>query len=169
MTRLSEFSKASRIYLGYNAEGISVDPEPIQDITVDTLAPYMTQKSGSLPAGVAHTGASLVLETETTIKHQFTVDDISKYIFRMNGQEVEPETEGNRYIIKKENVNARDLDTFYLVELVDRNTGETLYSANYAGLTYAWSCLTYSQKESQLNLARTMYLYNQAANDLFEH
>ena len=45
----------------------------MQNITADTLSGYVMTKSGTLPDGITYYGSSLLLESETTVRHYFKV------------------------------------------------------------------------------------------------
>ena len=76
---------------------------------------------------------------------------------------IEPEATGatNEYCIVIENINAKDLDTNYVVSIGG-------YQLTLSTLSYSLRALEYSSNASLKTAMQALYLYNQAANAYFE-
>ena len=67
MLQYGEYAKAY-----FNGDALAETAE-MQNITADTLSGYVMTKSGTLPDGITYYGSSLLLESETTVRHYFKV------------------------------------------------------------------------------------------------
>ena len=67
MLQYGEYAKAY-----FNGDALAETAE-MQNITADTLSGYVMTKSGTLPEGITYYGSSLLLESETTVRHYFKV------------------------------------------------------------------------------------------------
>jgi hypothetical protein len=126
--------------------------------SINNLSSYKYSVSGS-ESGIVYSGSKLSLESETSIKHYFTLTGsktIDKYTFKVNGKTVTPVKSGNMYYITVENISAKNLANNYTVKI----GGLTL---NYSAMSYANSALTKTSKTALQNVTKALYLYNQAA------
>lgn len=66
------------------------------------------------------------------------------------------------------NIFAKDLDTSYTIEV---NDGFETVTVTYNPMTYRYNVLKNecAYEQDLLDLAKALYLYNQAANDYFEN
>ena len=67
MLQYGEYAKAY-----FDGDALAETAE-MQNITADTLSGYVMTKSGTLPDGITYYGSSLLLESETTVRHYFKV------------------------------------------------------------------------------------------------
>lgn len=129
------------------------------------LDAYERTKTGSVE-GLTYYGSNLILESQTTLCHYFILDsgrDISDYTFKVNGTTVAPKYNGTYYYIEITKIPASDLDTGYKVTV-----GEFVLE-NFSALTYAKRALESSSVDQKTkDVAKALYLYNQAANAIFE-
>ncbi len=138
----------------------------LTEITAQTLSGYAIKKSGTFEGGLSYYGSSVLLESETRIRHYFrlTEGSIGNHTFTVDGTEVVPVREGNTayWYVDIPNVGSKDLDRVYTV-CADGFTLE------YSALSYAYAVLDkYSESNVGLsNVARALYVYNLAANDYF--
>ena len=141
-----------------------VEPE-MTDITAQTLAQYAIRKNGSLN-GMMYHGSSVLLESETRIRHYFllTSTDIDDHMFYVDGVEVTPVREGTTsyWYIDIPNVASADLDLTYTLTVDD-------FTLEYSALSYAYAVLDkYPDSNHSLgNVAKALYRYSCAANDYF--
>lgn len=145
---MAEYGDYARAY--FNNEKVDATPE-MDAVTADTLAGYEKQTSGELPEGITYYGSSLLLESNTTIRHYFKAadgTDVSAYGF-----------------IEK--------DGYYYKEITDisadklgmaQNVTVGGFTISYSPLSYAYTVLkSDSTDESLKNLVKALYLYEQAA------
>jgi len=136
----------------FNGESLDT-PVELSNVTAETLADFSMNSNGSLPNGIEYYGSSLLLESDTTLRHYFKVDDgtnVSKYGFTGN--------KGNYYYIDRSGISADNLDS------VCRSTvGD--YVISYSPMSYAYAVLSNkNSSESLKNVVRALYLYNQTAD-----
>lgn len=133
--------------------------DELNAVSAETLSDYTYTTSGD-SSNVAFCGASLVLESETTLKLFFTVQDGAEVTFVLKDGETEqvltPTTERGMQCIAIPNIKPNALHKMWTVE-VDGLT------VNYSALSYAHKALSLNKSEALENLAKAMYLYNQAA------
>lgn len=167
--KLLDYGAASQIYFNYNTDNLA-NHEFTGDnlnVTSDMLQTYA--KSVQSHDQIATlTSTNLILESETTLKMYFTfVDGVSRddFIFTdENGNTLEAVASGNRYCVVFENIKAHELDKDYAVTITSVQDGNLSHTYNYSALSYCYVALSYAQASTKLqNLAKTIYLYNQAA------
>lgn len=142
----------------------------VKNVSLANLTPY---KSSEAPANsyVYQHGVSLVLESNTSINHYFRlIGDVSKYTFTVNGQnvkvkEMEDEDGDNYYILTIPNIPAKDLDEAYTVTVTHEDGNS--FSYTYSALSYAYLQLKNGNNDVLINLCKSIYLYNEAANTYF--
>ena len=132
-------------------------------VTTSTLEAYQFSVSGSLPAGVKLSDFSLSLKSTTSLKIYFTAKSLDGIVCKVGDTVIEPEATGatNEYCIVIENINAKDLDTNYVVSIGG-------YQLTLSTLSYSLRALEYSSNASLKTAMQALYLYNQAANAYFE-
>jgi len=165
MEKLIAYGEAASAHFG----GETVEHQ-MTEITAATLAEYALQRRGATDAGLTYFGSSVLLESETTIRHYFQLSagEISDHTFLVDGKEVTPVKEGSGsfWYIDIPNIVSKDLDRVYVLEA----DGMTI---EYSALSYAYAALnTYGNdaaKGAMCNTVRALYEYNLAANAYFEN
>ena len=113
---------------------------------------------------VSLVGATLVLESETSIYIYFMAEgDISTATFKVDGAEVIPEAVAGYdgyYVIKIENISAKDLDKEFTV-----NIGGII--VQYSALSYVNKTLSGTYEAAIGNVCKALYAYNKQANIFF--
>lgn len=132
----------------FNKEECEATQE-MNEIDKDTLSGYAYKVSGSLPDGVAYYGSSLLLKSETTIRHYFTATDAS----------VLPDG-----YTEKNGMYYYEVTGIVVVDLCNSKTttiGE--WSISYSAFSYAYSVLASDTTSTSLqNLVKALYLYYEA-------
>lgn len=136
----------------FSNENLTTTPE-INAVTVDILSDYAGKTSGMLSDDVKYYGSSLLLESDTTLRHYFKITDgtdVSQYDFSGN--------KGNYYYIDISDISADKLD-------VACKTSIGGYTVSYSPMSYAHAVLSSDNASDSLkNVVRALFLYNQAAN-----
>lgn len=157
----------SQVYFDYNTENLAnanlADEDKVLPETVD-LEDYRYCVSGS-EEGISVYGASLILESVTTIRFYFQLTGdktIDEYEFVVDGKAAEPvHYSGSYYYVDMPNVYAKHLDVMYTASVGD-------LSVTYSGLSYVEQVLNWEDAaEATVNVVKALYLYNQAANAYF--
>lgn len=135
----------------FNNENLDANTE-MDAVTADTLASFDKQISGDLPEGITYYGSSLLLESNTTMRHYFKVaegTDVSALSFSGS--------KGNYYYIDIPNISAEKLGTIQNVAIGN-------CTISYSPMSYAYAVLSSKNtSESLKNLVKSLYLYEQAA------
>lgn len=131
--KLIVYCEAARVYFaGETAEATA-------DLTAN-LDSYAATVSGE-DAAITLKGATLVVESLTTINVYFEATDISGIEFSVNGSAVTPiavDGADNLYVISIENIAVKDLDVIYQIKV--------------GGITVTYSALSYVEAILALNL-----------------
>lgn len=135
----------------FNNENLDANTE-MDAVTADTLASFDKQISGNLPEGITYYGSSLLLESNTTMRHYFKVaegTDVSALSFSGS--------KSNYYYIDIPNISAEKLGTIQNVTIGN-------CTISYSPMSYAYAVLSSKNtSESLKNLVKSLYLYEQAA------
>ena len=135
----------------FNNENLDANTE-MDAVTADTLASFDKQISGDLPEGITYYGSSLLLESNTTMRHYFKVaegTDVSALSFSGS--------KGNYYYIDIPNISAEKLGTIQNVAIGN-------CTISYSPMSYAYAVLSSKNtSESLKNLVKSLYLYEQVA------
>jgi hypothetical protein len=112
--------------------------------------------------------ASLILKSETTLRFFFQVDSAATFTATYNGQTLEVKQRSGLYYVDVVGIAAKDLDEEVTITIND-GSGTAVVSFN--PMAYCQGVLndtTGAFGAEMKDLARALYLYNQAANVYFE-
>ena len=159
-TALDDYGKAAENLFYGESNTFTAD---LSTVTTSTLTTHKFSVSGSLPVGVKLSDFSLSLKSTTSLKIYFTATSLDGVDCKVGDMVVAPEATGvaNEYCIVIENINAKDLDTNYVVSIGG-------YQLTLSTLSYSLRALEYSSNASLKTAMQALYLYNQAANAYFE-
>lgn len=129
--------------------------------TIDLTA-YERVKTGSVE-GLTYYGSNLTLESQTTLRHFFVLEDgrdINDYTFKVKGTIVTPQFDGTYYYIEITSISSNNLDTGYEVSVGDFTL------SNSSALTYAKRILESESDTKELkDLVKALYLFNKATDE----
>ena len=142
---MSNFGNFATAY--FSDETISEIPEEMLAVTSETLKAYQSE----LPENNIYYGSSLLLKSETVLRHYFT-------------EQVEGSVKkGNLYYIDYAGIAAHKLGDDIVTTV---NTTEGDITITYNPLSYAYIALSKDDVDENLkSLMRAMYLYHQTALD----
>ena len=149
---MSAYGDAAKAFFsnGTVAEQTITDDLSVYDFTV------------AMPEGISYYGSSLILESETTIRHYFKLEEgqnIANFAFTVDGESVEPVAKQGYYYIDIQNISAEMLGTAFSVSV----NGEDVIT-NYSALSYVNKVLDSDSTDDNLkNLVKALYIYNQNA------
>ena len=150
---MSDYGDAAEAYFSGEAvaEQTVTDDLSVYDFTV-----------GTMPEGISYYGSSLILKSETTIRHYFKLaegKEISDYTFSVDGTTVTPTEKQGYYCIDIKNVRAEKLGTSFNVSV----NGEEVIT-NYSALSYVYKVMESDSTDDNLkNLVKALYIYNRNA------
>lgn len=125
----------------------------MKGLTAEALLVFEKSETRELPEGIKYYGSSLLLESETTLRHYFKVEEgtnVNEYGFTDNKE--------NNYYVDFTNISAVNLS-----ENKSFTVGD--YTIVYSPLSYVYAVLkSASADESLKNLCKALVLYSDAAN-----
>ena len=162
---LSDYGAAADRLFAYSAEPPAVKAD-LSTITAENLAAYKLTQSGTAPEGLSLSGATLMLESETTLRVYFKAQTAPAVT--VDGAAVTPIQKGNAYYVAIPNILAKELGAPHTIAF-----GE--YEISCSALTYAYSVLraypesdTSAEAVNLRTLARALVRYQQTAVAYFE-
>ena len=142
----------------------------ISDITVDTITDSFTiSNAASVTANVYLSSAiymRLTYEDISADDYTFTLTYTEGGVEKTRKIEAVSLDNGGCYVDIKD-IPAAYLDYMYKVTATHVETGET-FDVKGSVLCWIRLCLEQSTNKNQINMAKAMYLYNQAANKFFD-
>ncbi len=159
------YGQYSQKYFNYNTQLVST----FEAVNEYNLSGFAETDNGNMPEGLTYYGSSLMLKSETSIRHYYHVNsgyDIEDYVFEVNGQTLTPTCRTGLYYIEIPNIAAAMLGNNAVTKI---SKGENIYEYNYSALSYMNKCKTkYTAAEDIYKLANAMASYYDAAKSYFE-
>lgn len=160
------YGAASQLQFDYHIERLADAGMEKADYSGVTIDGYPLK----LPQGtdlVTFAGASLLLESETTLRYFFLVDpSVENLVVTYNGTPLEILYRGGMYYVNVRDISAPALDKEFTITV---NDGVQEANVTYSPLTY---CQSIRNKDTSTEVLKdvcaALYLYNQAANAFFE-
>ena len=165
---MSDYGSLAQDFMDYNVENRAEVQGDLNSVTLDALTKYKSTTTAGTAAGVTYKGGSLVLKSTTAIRLYFTLDEgeIGNYTFKLGKKAVTPVETADGWMIEIANISAKDLDKFYTVTV--SSSAGTIVTVKYCGLSYVYTVLNGGSDDAKLiDLAKGIYLYNQAADAYF--
>ena len=162
---------AVQVYFGHETEQLTeADIEAMKAEATKISIPftYAETVSGTLPEGITKRTNTVMFESDNSLRTYFYFDDanLSRYTFRVNGEEVTPvKKSSGRYYIEQQNIASALLAKKYTFSVSD---GKVTYTVTASALSYAYGRQENSTNPDMVNLAKLLYLYYQAADAYFE-
>ena len=154
------------------------DDSGMADVTAESLEGYRAQISNTAD-GVIYLGSSLVLRTETAVRHYFSLPEdktINDFSFRITGnKKIHPfpmEKSDGLYFVEIPNIPSAKLGAMQKLEVWDIY-GETVNSWNYSPMSYVYAALKKYEandpavSDELADVTRALALYYRAADAYF--
>ena len=132
-------------------------------ITLADLEGYKASVTGNV-AGLKLHGANLSLMDETTLRFFFTTEEghpASSYTFAVNGKSATAMVNDDFICVEVSGIAASRLD-----DMVKLTVNGDALTVDYAPLSYVRSVIGKGKADALDQVARSLYLYNAAANQL---
>ena len=155
------------------------DDSGFANVTAASLADDEAQIDDTAD-GVTYVGSSLVMRTETAIKHYFTLpagktlDDFSFLLGEGDtAVALTPKANGNFYYVEIPNIESGNLGKAYTVTVLDGD-GSAVNTWNYSAMSYVYKVLTKAEANDPavsaelLDAVRALALYYDAAKAYFD-
>ena len=134
------------------------------DVTAaDINKPHSTANE-ILPQNIDFEGATLTLNSQTTLSLYFSCDEISE--FSCEGMTVESLSVGSYKVARIRNIPAKKLSSDFILKINGN------YQVKYCPLTYCYNVLSDTEgsySDTLKNTVRTFYLYSSEADAYFPH
>ena len=154
------------------------DDSGFASVTAASLADDEAQITNTAD-GVTYVGSSLVLRTETTIKHYFTLPadaSLDDYTFLLGegdtAIEMTPQANGSFYYVEIPDIGSGNLGKAYTVTVLDGD-GNAVNTWTYSAMSYVYKVLTKAEANDLaastelVNVSKALALYYQAADAYF--
>ena len=175
LDRMEEYGTYAQLLFNYETDQVSITQtmeDLLDEVFISNVAAYSPTISMTPDTGIEYAGATLVLETETSIRQYFRVGaghQISEYRFEVGDSPAEPVFVNGEYYVGVTNILSNALDNPYSVTVRNANDSVIGTVSNYSALSYVYRVLELNGNNNQnlVNLVKGLYLYNQAANNYF--
>ncbi len=169
---LKAYADAAKLYFDEEKNAESANQTDLSAIADMATA-------GTLPAGLTHRSATLLLESETVIRHYFELEagkNIADYTFFVDldkdgemdaAEKLEASSKtddnGTYYYVDIEGITPNELDEAYVLVAKD---AENTYSCTYGALTYLKRVNSQNAANDTKNLVTALYNYSVEAGKL---
>lgn len=165
VTDMLHYGANAQNYFAYNTENMAnagLTAQDLTNVTKETLATYGIE-AGDVVPGFKYVGASLIIESETTLRVWFQLSQsVDSYTVTFENQPMSLTKSGKYYYVDIANICAQNLDTEYAIVISDNDASEVFEISAFA---YGHNVLKSDITEENLrNVVKSMYLYNQSAN-----
>lgn len=151
VSAMLEYGKGAEAYFGGRRV---LESAAMRKVKAEDLSQYKASASGELPEGVSYVGASLILESETTLRHYFAAEKGAD----VSGLPFSGSKDGDYYYIDIRNIPAQDLDMEVGISVGD-------FTVTGSPMSYARSVLEKSDDRELKSLVKALYVYNEAADE----
>ena len=166
MKAMLNYGAAAQVLFGYNTGNLANAALSEEDkvlAEVDASA-YASKITGS-EEGIAIASATLMLETETSVRIYFKLTGdktIDQYRFFVDNVAVQPIEKDGKFYVEIKDIAAQDLDARHTITV----GGLTI---EYSGLSYVNTVINYpaSAGEALVNAAKAIFSYNRKAEAYF--
>ncbi len=124
------------------------------ELEATDLSEFAGSVSGTLPEGMEYYASSLILKSQTSLRHYFKIDsEVLTELPSFDGYTLTEKSEG-LYYLQVDNINAGELGSAKTISISDGS-----WSITYSPMSYAYLVLKTSNKTSLVNLVKAMYEY----------
>ena len=165
---MNDYGSCAQLQFNYDAENRSPLVTAPENVTAADLASYAPIREDGENPGLRYVGSSLLLKSGTVLRHYFQLKSgsLADYTVTLDGQEVQLVKQGKYWVLELDDIPAKDLDKFQLVQVTKGN--EALLSLNYCPLSYAQRVLDGGSEDADLQLlCKALFRYWQAAEAYF--
>ena len=134
------------------------------DVTAADINKPHSASNETLPQNIDFEGATLTLNSQTTLSLYFTSDEIPE--FSCENMTVESLSVGSYKVARIRNIPAKKLSSDFILKINGN------YQVKYCPLTYCYNVLNDTEgrySDTLKNTVRTFYLYSSEADAYFPH
>lgn len=175
---LENYGAYAQAYFNRNTDkpaNAGLSDTDVSSIAAGDIQSYVKTTAGSMP-GLSYYGSSLVLRSQTLLRHYFRLEDghdIGEYTFRneTSGVLLQPVKTGskNLFYVEISDRKANELNTAYTVSVQQNAEGTSDWKLSYSAMSYAYDTLKgEGEPESLQNLMRALVIYSDKAERYFD-
>lgn len=156
-----DYGAAAQLYFNYNAAGLAVSSD-VTNVNANVFDQYAVSKSGTQPSGISKVTMSVVFDSDNSLKVYYYYNsgiNPFRYTYYIDGKEATLKDNGNGYYLEVPNIASNMLNNAFTFTVKDN---KSTFDIKASVLSYARS-LAKSTDTNKQNLAKSLYLYNQAA------
>ena len=156
-----DYGAATRLYFNYNTDGATVSSD-VTSVAASIFDQYKATQSGTKPTGISGVTMTVVFEADNSFRLYYKYDpsaDPNSYTYYIDGKKASLQKNATGYYLEVANIAAKNLMEVHTFTVKDSSVS---YNVNASVLTYARS-LSKDSDNNKKNLAKALYLYNQAA------
>ncbi|MBR3282252.1 MAG: BspA family leucine-rich repeat surface protein [Ruminococcus sp.] len=160
-----DYGAATRLYFNYNTDGATVSSD-VTSVAASIFDQYKATQSGTKPTGISGVTMTVVFEADNSFRLYYKYDpsaDPNSYTYYIDGKKASLQKNATGYYLEVANIAAKNLMEVHTFTVKDSSVS---YNVNASVLTYARS-LSKDSDNNKKNLAKALYLYNQAAISYF--
>lgn len=160
-----DYGSYTQLYFDYPTgcqakDVFSISGSPLTTLPTAVSDDYAMTTSGTLPTGLIHYGATLLLKTRTGMRQYFKVEEghsISEYGFQLKDESGKTTLEAKQnfdlYYVEIPNIAAKKLGTKFTLTVTDLDDADAEYKVKACPLSYG----TNSLDKGNTNLDNTVY------------
>jgi len=172
------FGGYAQMFFGTHTDRLAYDSLPEMNLSmldISDAAPSSEHKLERTDAeiGIKAKSHNVNLNSSIFMRVTFALDEgasIDNYSFVLKGngksESVSAVKSNNGYYVDILDIPVAYWDTRYTIEVTNNETGEK-YEVTTSVLAWVNSCIKNSTNANQINMAKSMVLYNEAANEFF--
>ena len=166
-----DYGIASQINFKYgDYQNLKVS-DKVKAVKLSDLEKYKLTESGTLPEIIKNVKYSVEFAMDNTLRVKFnfksapTEEQLKGLTCTIDGKAAELVKLGDtQYALVVSNIAAPQIDTAHTFTITD---GKNTYTTVRSALSYAYSAIQANTNPTLTDLAKAMFLYNQAANEKF--
>ena len=164
---MRDYGYCAQATFDYEAEDLPAPTGDLASVTAESLLDYEPVLQEGADSGLVHLGSSLLLKSETSLRHYFRLrsGQIGDYSFNLEGQSLTPVQKEDSWYVEIPEITAKMLGN--TPTLTVTRGGEQILSLRYGPLSYARCVLLENADETLADQVRALALYAQAAAEYF--
>ena len=167
---MNDLGHCAQVFFNYKVDTAAPLVGDLSAVTADDVANFAVVVDELNPEKLTYYATSMLLQKEIKIKQYYTLPegaDAAGLTFFINGVEVQPVIKGSSITVTSGNIPAKNFDVANVFEVKDQD-GTVILRTQYSVFSYVNSAFEKAaDNEDLLNLAKSLFLYGNAAKAYF--
>ena len=167
---MNDLGHCAQVFFNYKVDTAAPLVGDLSAVTADDVANFAVVVDELNPEKLTYYATSMLLQKEIKIKQYYTLPegaDAAGLTFFINGVEVQPVIKGSTITVTSGNIPAKNFDVANVFEVKDQD-GTVILRTQYSVFSYVNSAFEKAaDNEDLLNLAKSLFLYGNAAKAYF--